>query len=251
MCVCVCAVSHIRFLTILWTTNCQAPLSIGFHWSWWPFPSPGVLPYPGIELTSPALVGAFFTSGPLGKSRRVFTFPYFCTHNLEIRLWEVVTKEWFHCDFSLDPMRFANGCDTSRWFNQPKLRLCYLSVNSVQSLSHVRLFATPWTAIWQSSLSITNSQGLLKLMSVWLVLPLHGNKSSAQLMLLSFKCGSMFKIYYRMHTLYAFAITIISRIMGIITSTCLKLTRDFLELKNNGLATEVFMFWGSSHFIIV
>ena len=38
--------------------------------------------------------------------------------------------------------------------------------SSVQSLSCVRLFATPWTAACQASLSITNSQSLLKLMSV-------------------------------------------------------------------------------------
>ena len=41
--------------------------------------------------------------------------------------------------------------------------------SSVRSLSHVRLFATPWTAARQASLSITNSQGLLKLMSIELV----------------------------------------------------------------------------------
>ena len=40
-----------------------------------------------------------------------------------------------------------------------------LSVQSVQSLSHVWLFPTPWTAARQASLSITNSQSLLKLMS--------------------------------------------------------------------------------------
>ena len=44
-------------------------------------------------------------------------------------------------------------------------------VSSVQSLSHVRLFATPWTAACQSSLSITNSCGLLKLMSIQSVMP--------------------------------------------------------------------------------
>ena len=37
---------------------------------------------------------------------------------------------------------------------------------TVQSLSHVRLFATPWTAAHQASLSITNSQSLLKLKSI-------------------------------------------------------------------------------------
>ena len=42
---------------------------------------------------------------------------------------------------------------------------------SVQSLSRVRLFATPWTEAFQASLSITNSQSLLKLMSIELVMP--------------------------------------------------------------------------------
>ena len=37
---------------------------------------------------------------------------------------------------------------------------------SVQSLSHVQLFATPWTAAHQASLSITSSQSLLKFMSI-------------------------------------------------------------------------------------
>ena len=41
----------------------------------------------------------------------------------------------------------------------------------VQSLSHVQLFATPWTAACQAYLSITNSQSLLKLMSIQLVMP--------------------------------------------------------------------------------
>ena len=42
---------------------------------------------------------------------------------------------------------------------------------SVQLLSHVQLFATPWTAACQASLSITNSQSLLKLMSIESVMP--------------------------------------------------------------------------------
>jgi len=43
--------------------------------------------------------------------------------------------------------------------------------SSVQPLSHVRLFATPWTAACQASLSITNSQSLLRLMFIELVIP--------------------------------------------------------------------------------
>ena len=44
-------------------------------------------------------------------------------------------------------------------------------ISSVQLLSHVWLFVTPWTAARQASLSITNSQSLLKLMSTESVMP--------------------------------------------------------------------------------
>ena len=46
-----------------------------------------------------------------------------------------------------------------------------LVFNSVQSLSRVRLFATPWIAALQTSLSITNSQSSLKLMSIESLMP--------------------------------------------------------------------------------
>ena len=45
------------------------------------------------------------------------------------------------------------------------------SVSSVQSLSHIQLFVTTWTAAHQASLSITNHQSLLKLMSLESVMP--------------------------------------------------------------------------------
>ena len=56
---------------ILWTVAHQAPLSMGFprqeYWNELSFPPPGDLPDPGIELTSPALAGRFFTTEPPGK----------------------------------------------------------------------------------------------------------------------------------------------------------------------------------------
>ena len=45
------------------------------YWSGLPFPSPGDLPDPGIELVSPALAGRFFTMAPPGK-------PSFVAHSL-------------------------------------------------------------------------------------------------------------------------------------------------------------------------
>ena len=53
----------------------------------------------------------------------------------------------------------------SLWLYNP------LSASSVQSLSRVQLFATPWIAAHQASLSITNSQSSLKLMSIESVMP--------------------------------------------------------------------------------
>ena len=55
-----------------------------------------------------------------------------------------------------------------------------IQFSSVQSLSHVWLFETPWTASFQASLWITNSQSLLKLMSIESVMP--SNRASHPLL---------------------------------------------------------------------
>ena len=71
VCVCVCALvlssfSRVQLFATLWTVAHQAPLSMGFsrkeYWSELPFPPPGDLPDPGIEPTSPALAGGFYTT---------------------------------------------------------------------------------------------------------------------------------------------------------------------------------------------
>ena len=69
---------------------------------------------------------------------------------LDIRAWSEV--------------RFAN------FFSQ-SIACLFILFSSVQSLSHVRLFATPWTTAHQASLSITNSRSLLKHMSIESVMP--------------------------------------------------------------------------------
>ena len=55
-----------------WTVARQAPLSMGFsrqeHWSGYPFPSPGDLPDPVLEPSSPELAGGPFTTEPPGNS---------------------------------------------------------------------------------------------------------------------------------------------------------------------------------------
>ena len=65
---------------------------------------------------------------------------------------------------SLTPSALAGGFFTTS-------ATLYLSVSSVQSLSCVRLFVTPWTAAHQASLSITNSLSSLELTPIESVMP--------------------------------------------------------------------------------
>ena len=58
--------------------------------------------------------------------------------------------------------------DTMKYMSTIYMRVC---ISSVQSLSHDGLFATPWIAACQASLSITNSQSSLKLTSIESVMP--------------------------------------------------------------------------------
>ena len=65
------SLSCVELFVTQWTVSCQAPLSMGFprqeSWNGLSFPSPGDLPNTGIEPTSPALAGGFFTTEPPGK----------------------------------------------------------------------------------------------------------------------------------------------------------------------------------------
>ena len=107
-------------------------------------------------------------------------------------LWELDTTERLHFHFSLSCIGEGNGnplqcsClqnprDRGAWWAavhgvaQSQTRLQRLtsssSSSSVESLSHVRIFVTPWTEARQSSLSITSSRSLLRLLSIQLVMP--------------------------------------------------------------------------------
>ena len=55
--------------------DCSLP---GSYWSGLPFPSPGALPNPGIEPTSPALAGGFFTAEPPGKPSQLSEQQFTC-----------------------------------------------------------------------------------------------------------------------------------------------------------------------------
>ena len=70
-CYCCCLVAKLCPILCNPMVACQAPLSMGFsrqeYWSGLPFPSPGDLPYPGIEPAFPTLAGRFSTTETPGK----------------------------------------------------------------------------------------------------------------------------------------------------------------------------------------
>ena len=73
---------------------------------------------------------------------------------------------------STQPCPSSWWCHTNIWSSVIPFSSCPQSaINSVQSLRHVRLFATPWTAACQASLSITNSQSPPKPISIESVMP--------------------------------------------------------------------------------
>ena len=71
------SLSRVQLFATLWTVAHQALRSMGFprqeYWSRLPFPSPGDLPNPVIELASSALAGGFFTTDPPGKPSVLYT----------------------------------------------------------------------------------------------------------------------------------------------------------------------------------
>ena len=97
--------------------------------------------------------------------------------------------------------------------------------SSVQLLSRVQLFATPWTAARHTTLSITNSQSLLKLMSVELVMPSNHLILCRPLLLLPsifpsirvFSNESFLHIWWPKYWSYSFSISPSSEYSGLIS----------------------------------
>ena len=69
--------SHVQTVVTLWTVACQAPLYMRLfrqeYWSGLPFPPPGSLPNPGIELRSPALQADSWSAELSGKPNSLHT----------------------------------------------------------------------------------------------------------------------------------------------------------------------------------
>ena len=98
-------------------------------------------------------------------------------------------------------------------------------LSSVQSLSCVQLFATPWTAAHQASLSIANSQSLLKLTSIELVMPSNNLILCCPLLLPSsvfpsirvFSNQSVFHIRWPKYWSFSFSISLSNEYSGLMS----------------------------------
>ena len=130
-------ISRVWLFVTPWTIAHQDPLPVEIsrqqYWSQLPFPLPGDRPHTGIKPTSRVCPALVGGFFTTAPPGKLKTGP-------------------------LPPKSFQSGRRSSVFI-------------SVQSLSRVRLFATPWTAARQVSLSITNSRSLPKLMSIELVMP--------------------------------------------------------------------------------
>ena len=132
---------------------------------WNPDVQTSFLPRNHIHLLSPKNTDFFCLSPPFEHSVHfLFVFPA----SIAIHFWVVTLSvslaiyEWDGERHGLFPGPKASGTALCSWS-----RL----ISSVQLLSRVWRFTTPWTAAYQASLSITNSGSLLKLMSITSVMP--------------------------------------------------------------------------------
>ena len=149
---------------VVWTY-----FSTALPWNWdedWPFPVLWpLLGSPNMLTLGAALYGTK-GGGFLYSAKKMFIF----------RQLLLLTSQWSHHDKELGECWvvlshmwvFSRSSGTGWLCTFRSLRQIF---SSVQSLSHVRLFATPGTAACQASLSITNSGSWLQLMSLELVMP--------------------------------------------------------------------------------
>ena len=126
------------------------------------FPSPGDLPNPRFEPRSPSLQANSLPAEPQGKPKNTGV------GSLSLLQWIFPTQKLnqglLHCMRILYQLIYEGRPYSSCiWYS--------VQFSSVQSLSRVWLFATPWIAACQASMSITNTRSLLALMPIESVMP--------------------------------------------------------------------------------
>ena len=116
----VCVLNPVQLFDTPWTVAHLASLSMGFprqqYWSRLPFPPPGVLPNPGIEPVSPALVGRFFTT----EIPENHWFSIACGHNAAYFAWKAQGRNTLvsllRCMLTQEPL-------VKLWERGPELQL--------------------------------------------------------------------------------------------------------------------------------
>ena len=89
------------------------------------------------------------------------------SYNAKVRLFSFSPAiTWLKLWFINSDRSFITPHLSLDFISPLEIQLFFCLFSSVQLLSHVQLFATPWTAVRQASLSITNSWSLLKLMAI-------------------------------------------------------------------------------------
>ena len=103
----------------------------------------------------------------------IFTIvTYTCHYFGHLKLMKIYAFLYFTITITDDNSFFVIILRWCNWYrNNLSLKLNHALVNSVQLLSCVQLFAIPWTAARQASLSIAKSWSLLKVMSIKSVMP--------------------------------------------------------------------------------
>ena len=141
--------SCVQLFATLWTVACQAPMGFSRqeYWSGLPCLLPGHLPNPGIEPLSPVLQADYLLLSHRGSPKDTLYNMYFWLTNIEF--------SHQHCNLCL------NKANLTHVFFPDTCGM--LPFSSVQLLSRVQLFVTPWITAHQASMSITNSQSSPKL----------------------------------------------------------------------------------------
>ena len=170
----------------LWTIACQAPLFMEFsrqeYWNGLPCPNPGDLPNPGIEPTSPALAGGFFTIVPclVAQSESDSLPPHglYPTRLLQARIlesvalpssrgsfwprdWTQVSHRWILYHLShlpLAPLKHTKE-NLNKWRNRASSWFGRLSI--------VKMFFLPSWIYTTNAILITNSTGLVWNLTSW------------------------------------------------------------------------------------
>ena len=136
------------------------------------------------------------------------------------------------------------------------------SVGSVQSFTHVRLFVTSWTAAHQTSLSITNSWSLLRLMSIESVMPSNHLILCRPLLLLPsifpsnrvFSNESVLRIEWSKYWSFSFSISPSNEHSGLISFRMdwldLLAVQGILKSLLQHHSSKASIFWCSAFFIV-